>query len=189
MEIGSARVPRAGLGVAPKPSSHCLSPCRGRKWTTRFSAGRRKQHAGRVRSPVRSHPLIPTSEFGLDQRFLGNSSKNARSGDRACKAKMVPTGSCRPRALTRRGGGLFAGLLAGTGLESQPIGTQSLVHLLEANHSTIKTRHRAKIARQAGPIRGRTRAMRGLTRAVRARTGAMRGRTGAMCIKTRRFEG
>ena len=42
---GNARVPRAGLGVAPKPLSR-VKPC-----ATQFSARRRKSHARRVRSP------------------------------------------------------------------------------------------------------------------------------------------
>ncbi len=75
--MGSARVPRAGLGVPPKPSSHRLSPFRG--------DGRRKQHAGRVRSPVRSHPLIPTSEFG----FNGRRPEHQRCGSKPAQGNAL----------------------------------------------------------------------------------------------------
>ena len=42
--------------------------------------------------------------------------KNARSGDRAYKNRGIPEIFCRPRALTRRGGGFFDRLLAGRSL-------------------------------------------------------------------------
>ena len=62
---GRARVPRAGLGVAPKPLS-CIKPC-----TPQFSAGRRKPHAGRVCSPFLILQLQDASPAGFQNPPFG----------------------------------------------------------------------------------------------------------------------
>ncbi len=60
-KAGSARGPRAGLGGPPKPSFPSLPlPPREKVSGTRFSAGRRKQHASGVRSPAGHLPSART---------------------------------------------------------------------------------------------------------------------------------
>ena len=85
---GSARVPRAGSGVAPEPLVERFSLGDG------FSARRRKRQPGRARSPAKSQPGGQW-QFGVDERGNGRGAENPKGISLFSPALTVRAGSAR----------------------------------------------------------------------------------------------